>query len=372
VINLKPPLAALAIALSSQAALAATGPSLDVSGDVRIRGEQDWDSQNAAGVKRLERTRFRIRARLNVKANLGGGFVARGRVRTGGEGSQQNANITFHDFDGNPEDTLKLSVDQFSLAWQGKSGGVEVGRMAFPFFTQNEYFWDGDINPLGFAGNISVPIGKNWKLRLNGGAFKLPVALSLYAGELIAGQGVLEHKSATLAAGLFRFNADRSDPDRLRLLHGNGSRDYGILALNARYKLPLGGRSFVLGADFYQNLKSYRNSSNAINRANASQRTGYVLSAAWGDTSKPGHFQLGYRWSHMEKLAVNASYAHDDLARFGTPAQAALTDLKGHDIYANVAVTKSITIGVRTMLVKRITNIENGKRARIDLSYKFN
>jgi maltose alpha-D-glucosyltransferase/alpha-amylase len=40
VINLKPPLAALAIALSSQAALAATGPSLDVSGDIRLRGEQ--------------------------------------------------------------------------------------------------------------------------------------------------------------------------------------------------------------------------------------------------------------------------------------------------------------------------------------------
>jgi hypothetical protein len=366
------PLAALAIALSSHTALAATGPSLDVSGDVRIRGEQDWDSQTAAGVKRHERTRARVRARLNVKADLGGGFVARGRVRTGGEGSQQNANITFHDFDRNPEDTLKLTVDQFSLARQGKSGGVEVGRMAFPFFTQNEYFWDGDINPLGVAGNIRLPIGKDWKLRLTGGAFKLPVARSLYSGELFAGQAVLEHKSATVAAGLFRFDADRSDRDRLRLLDGNGSRDYAILALNAQYKLLLGGRSFVLGADFYQNLKSYRNSADPISRANGNQRTGYVLSAAWGDTSKPGHFQIGYRWSHMEKLAVNGSYAHDDLARFGTAAQAALSDLKGHDIYVNVAVTKAITVGVRTMLVKRITNREDGKRARIDFTYKFN
>jgi hypothetical protein len=88
--------------------------------------------------------------------------------------------------------------------------------------------------------------------------------------------------------------------------------------------------------------------------------------------STRGHFQLGYRYFHMERLAVNASYAHDDLARFGTAAQAALTDLKGHDLYANVAITKELTIGVRAMAVERITNIEDGKRARLDLVYKFN
>jgi hypothetical protein len=363
---------ALLLGLSAHAALAADAGSLDVSGDVRLRFEQDWGSQTGAGIDRPERTRARVRARLNAKGELGGGFTLRGRVRTAGEGSQQNANITFADFDGNPEDDLKFLVDQYALAWKGKSGGAEAGRMAFPFFTPNEYFWDGDINPLGLAGNVALPLSGKAKLKLNAGAFKLPVALNRYSGNLLAGQAVAECGRATLAAGLFRFDADRSDPDRLRLLDGNGSRNDTILALNAQYKLPLGGRPLTLGADLYQNLQGYSSAADPIGLANRDQRTGYVLSAAWGDTAKPHHWQLGYRWFHMEKLAVNASYAHDDLARFGTAAQAALTDLKGHDVYLNYALSSAFTIGLRAMAVERITTIENGKRARLDLTYKFN
>lgn len=95
--------------------------------------------------------------------------------------------------------------------------------------------------------------------------------------------------------------------------------------------------------------------------------TGYVLSAAWGDTSKPGRAQVGYRWFRMEKLAVNGSYAQDDTFRAGTG-----TDLKGHDIYSNYAITRALTLGIRAAAVERLTTREDGKRARLDLTYKFN
>jgi hypothetical protein len=257
------------------------------------------------------------------------------------------------------------------LAWQGKSAGFEVGRMAFPFFTPNEYFWDGDISPLGLAGHVALPFSESLKLRFNAGGFSLPAGLTGYSGELFGGQAVLESSSAKLAAGLFRLDADGSDPDAALLLEGNGARDYTVLALNAQYRLPAGGRPLTLGADIYRNLQSYRNSADPVSFTNRNERTGYVLSAAWGDTSQPGHFQLCYRWFRMERLAVNASYAHDDVARFGTASQATLTDLKGHDVYANYAVTRSLTVGARAMAVERLTSIEDGRRARLDLVYKF-
>ncbi|MCB2060643.1 MAG: porin [Novosphingobium sp.] len=363
--------AGLALAAIAQPALAADAPSLDLSGDVRLRLEQDWDSQKADGSKRDERTRARIRVRINAKADLGDGFALKGRVRTGGKGSQQNANITFKDFDHNPGNTLKITPDRYSLAWKGKSGGVEAGRMGFPFFTPNEYLWDGDVSPLGLAGNVSMPISGSAKLKFNAGGFMLPAGLSHYSGALYAGQAVLESGGATLAAGLFRFDADAGDPDRLILLDSNGSRDYTVLALNAQYALPAGDKPLVLGADFFRNLKSYNDPTDAIGFANRKERTGYVLSAAWGDTKAPGHLQLGYRWFRMERLAVNASYAHDDVARFGTASQASLTDLKGHDVYANYAVCDALSLGLRAMFVERLTSIEDGKRARIDLVYKF-
>lgn len=349
-----------------QAASAAGPSALDISGDVRLRLEQDWDSQTKTGARREERTPARFRARLNARADLDGGFILRGRLRTTGQ-SQESANITFADFDGGPEDDLNVILDQYSLAWQRRSVGVEAGRMAFPFFTPNEYLWDGDITVLGVSGNVSLPLSGSGKLKFSAGAFKLLVGPTQYSGKLLAGQAVLERGPAVLAAGLFRFDADRDDRDRLRLPDSNGSRDYAILSLNAQYKLRAAGKPLVLGADLFRNLQGYRDALDPISRAHTNQRTGYVLSAAWGDTSKPGHLQIGYRWFRMEALAVNGSYAQDDAFRAGT-----VTDLKGHDIYANYAISKVFTLGIRAAGVERLTTREDGKRARLDLTYKFN
>ncbi|HET8611587.1 MAG TPA: hypothetical protein VFL92_02350, partial [Sphingomonas sp.] len=189
--------------------------------------------------------------------------------------------------------------------------------------------------------------------------------------KLLAAQAVGKSGRITAAAGLFDFEADRGDPDRLLLLDDNGSRDYTVLALNGRYVLPLRGKPLAIGADLYRNLRNYRHSADPISRAYADQRTGYVLSASLGDTAKAGHFELGYRYFRMEKLAVDASYAHDDVARFGTPSEASLTDLEGHDLYANYALSRSLTAGFRVMIVHRITNAENGKRARFDIIFSF-
>jgi hypothetical protein len=348
-----------------QAAAASDAPAFSISGDVRLRLEQDWDSQTETGVKREERTRARNRVRISAKADLGGGFIVRGRARTTGQ-SQQSANITFVDFDGNPDDELKILVDQYSLSWQQRAVGLEGGRMAFPFFTANEYLWDNDIAVLGLSGTVGAPLSGPGKLKFSAGAFKLPVGITQYSGKLLAGQTVLEHGPALLAAGLFRFDADRGDKDRLQLIDGNGGRDFTILSFNAQYKLPAAGKSLVIGADFYRNLQGYSGALDPISRANANQRTGYVFSASWGDTSKPGHLQLGYRWFRMERLAVNGSYAHDDAFRSGS-----VTNLKGHDINASYAITRAFTVGIRAFAAKRLTSRENGKRARLDLLYKF-
>ena len=93
-----------ALALSSHTALAQDASPFAFSGDLRFRFEQDWDSQTASSAKREERTRARVRARIHANGELGNGFVHKGRLRTGGENSQQNANNTFADFDDNSTD----------------------------------------------------------------------------------------------------------------------------------------------------------------------------------------------------------------------------------------------------------------------------
>ena len=68
---------------------------------------------------------------------------------------------------------------------------------------------------------------------------------------------------------------------------------------------------------------------------------------------------------------MNASYSHDDVSRLGNGPQAANTDLAGHDLYVNYVIDKHLTVGARTMLVERLSNGENGMRARLDLVFSF-
>lgn len=364
-------LAAIGMVCAWSSTAAQTLPSIKLSGDIRVRVEDDWDSHTATGARRPDRGRMRLRPRLGASADLGDGFVLEGRLRSGAEHSQQNANITFADFDGNPVDVFKIAAERYSLGWKRGAGAIQVGKVAFPFFTNNEYFWDADISPRGGDGSVAVPIGNNGRLRLIVGGFALPVGLARYSGHLFAGQVVAERGPATAAIGLFRFAADRSDPDRLLLLDGNGSRDYSILALNAAYKLTLGGKRVVVTADLFRDLQGYAGDLDPASRDYAHERTGFVVGAAAGDIAQPHHVQFGYRFFRMERLAVDSSYAHDDVARLGTASQALLTDLRGHDLYANLALTRHWTVGTRVMLTHRITSPEDDRRARLDLGYAF-
>lgn len=360
---------AISVGLTSPAA-ATEEPAIDLSGDVRMRLEQDWGSRTAVGDRRNDRTRVRIRARLRAAVELGDGFWFNAGLRTGLPQNQQGANVTFADFSGNPSESLRFVPDRYVLGWRHKGFGIEIGRTAVPFFTQNEYFLDGDLSPQGVSAGLSEDAGRDIKVRLTAGAFRMPAGHA-FSGALYAGQATVKAKRATAAIGLFKFAADRNDPDRLLLADANGERDYGVLTLNAQYRLPAGKSDLTLGLDLYRNLQGYAGYTDPISQGFRDERTGFVLSAAWGDTRKTGNVQIGYRYFRIERLAMNASYAHDDVARLGNAQQAALTDLRGHDLFANYALNSRLTLGVRTMAARRISSREDGRRARIDLIYSF-
>lgn len=345
------------------------------TGDVRLRLEEDWDSKTASGSRRPDRGRARIRVRLRGTARVADKLTLGAGLRTGNEGSQQNANVTFLDFNGNRRDPGALALDSYYARFSfGRLTGT-AGRFDLPFFTQNEYFWDGDIKPLGAALGINLAQKNAVKISITGGAFRLPVGLSKFFGSLYAGQLVAtrisKREKLDVAAGLFAFRADADNSIAAHLLENNGTCDYDILAVSIRHISQLGLTPLVIGGDFFRNLKSYENSTDPLTRAHAGERTGYVLSISFGDASEVGHLQIGYRLSSIELLAVNNSYAHDDLARFGTATQSRLSGISGHDIYANYGLSDRLMLGARAMFVKNLTTSENGKRARLDLVYSF-
>ena len=101
------------------------------------------------------------------------------------------------------------------------------------------------------------------------------------------------------------------------------------------------------------------------------ETSGYVLSAQYGQLKQAKDWLVGIYHAHIESLAVNASYAQDDWARFGNASQADLTDIEGQEFRAAYAFSKNVNVMARMFFVEAITTPQDGKRFRVDLNWKL-
>jgi hypothetical protein len=347
-------------------------PDLTLYGDLRVRYEWDWDSQNAAGVARLDRDRARGRIRAGFMYKFGPNWTLGARMRTGNPLSQQSPHLTFHENDGITDD-FKVQADRYYVQYKEEAFTGWAGRNTTPFWQQNEMWWDEDVTPTGLAASYNFKLASG-TLTTTGAAVELPDGMRRLNGTLAGLQlkyvRPVKPAQLTLAGGLYQFNGRNG---AVNLRNRNGARDYLLGVLSAQWTTPVAdGRPLTLGLDLIRNFESY--SAAEVAPLAASQRgekNGYVLSALFGQLKNPRDWQVGYYYAHIETLAVNASYSQDDWARFGSATQADVTDFKGHEFRATVLLTKSLNLQARLFLVDAITSIQDGKRLRVDLNYKF-
>jgi hypothetical protein len=233
-------------------------------------------------------------------------------------------------------------------------------------------WWDEDVTPTGIAASYDhkLPSGT---LTSTGAVLALPDGMKRLNGNLLGAQlkYVMPMKPAqfTIAGGLYGLNG-KDGAKNLR--NRNGARDYLLGVVSAQWTAPVDGRPLALGVDLIKNFRSY--SAADVAPFAASQRgekNGYVFSVLFGQLKNPADWQVGYFYAHIETLAVNASYSQDDWARFGSGPQADVSDFKGHELRATVVLTKSINAQARFFMVDAITSVQDGKRLRVDLNYKF-
>ncbi|MDA2933039.1 putative porin [Acidobacteria bacterium AH-259-D05] len=340
--------------------------------DFRFRFESDWDSRRSDGSKRVNRDRARIRARLGLVYTPTPAFSLGFRIRSGSTESQQSPHITIVDFDDNPRGDKELLLDKWYLKVSGERSWAWGGRNGFPFWKQNEQFWDGDVTPAGVAAGYTTP-WKRGSFALNAGYFALPDGGVSFNGQLAAGQAVLSAQTGgvtfTGAGGVFFLNGH---PGAKHLRKGNGTRDYIIWVGNVQAKLQAEGRSLTLGLDVMHNSENYSSTDpDPFTAANHDQRDGLVSFVSLGQTKNKGDWLAAYYYAHIETLAVNASYAQDDWVRWGSAIQTDSSDLKGHEIRFAYSLSKNLNLVARLYLVEAITSVQDGKRFRLDLNHKF-
>jgi len=345
--------------------------NLSVAADVRLRYESDWDSHTSTGSLRADRKRGRLRARVGIGYKLSDQWSIGARARTGSRESQQSPHITFTTDDG-PKDDFEVSLDRYFIQYKDGPLTLWGGRNTIPFWQQNEMLWDEDVTPTGVAAIFDSKHGAG-TVTSTVGAFALPDGALRLNGNLVAGQVKyavpIKPSHLTIAAGLHSFYGE-SGARYLR--NRNGARDYLVGIVSAQWSMPVGGFPLALGVDLIENFKDYSLAEAApLSPSNAGETSGYVLSAQLGQLKDAKHWLLGYYCAHIETFAVNASYAQDDWARFGSATQSDLTDIEGHEFRAAYAMTKNVNVMARLFLVDAITSRQDAKRFRLDLNWKL-
>jgi hypothetical protein len=362
----------------SAAGLAATGipwidsnTNLTLYGDVRLRYEVDWDSQNAAGVPRDDRNRGRFRGRFGAGYQLAPEWSIGARVRTGDSDSQQSPHLTFTTDDGENDD-LSFVADRYFLQYKRGPAYVWGGRNLLPFWYQNELFWDEDVTPTGVGGAYDHALGKG-RLTAAAGGFFLPDGAWNLNGQMLAGQvkwtSPVKPGQLTVATGL---NGLFGDDGAEYLRNRNGARDYLISVTSAQWTVPWGKVPVTLGADLLYNFLDYDAADVAPFPADTTdERLGCVFSVLFGQLKERHDWLAGYFYAHIETFAVNASYAQDDWIRFGSGPQTDASDFEGHEFRLAYAISKQLNVVARLYLVEAITTVQDGNRFRIDLNWRF-
>ena len=345
--------------------------NLTFYGDIRLRYEVDWDSQTAAGVERDDRHRGRIRGRLGFNYRLSDEWSFGSRVRTGDSRSQTSPHLTFVTDDGT-RDELDFVVDRYFV--QYKEGALTSwgGRNLWPFWQQNELFWDEDVTPTGGAVSYDFKVGEG-ALTATAGAFYLPDGGYDLNGQLLGAQAKytlpLKPSQFTFAGALHFMNGE-TGANNLR--NRNGERDYLIGVGSAQWSIPVKEIPFALGADIFNNFKDYDAADVApFPAADRDETLGYVLSAQLGQLRNRNDWLVGYYYAHIETFAVNASYAQDDWHRFGGPTQTDSSDFEGHEFRVGYAFSPALNVVGRLFLVEAITTGQDGNRFRLDLNWRF-
>ncbi|HEX7859799.1 MAG TPA: putative porin [Verrucomicrobiae bacterium] len=345
--------------------------NLTFYGDVRLRYEVDWDSQTAAGVMRDDRHRGRFRGRFGFNYKPAEDWTVGARVRTGNSRSQTSPHLTFWADDG-PRDDLDFVVDRYFVQYQEKPFTIWAGRNVFPFWQQNELFWDEDVTPTGVAAIYDHALNKG-ALTATVGGFYLPDGGYDLNGQLLGAQLKytlpIDPSQLTVAGAIHYMHGEEGANN---LLTRNGERDYLIGVGNVQWSIPIAERPLALGADIFHNFASYDAADVApFPPQDEDEDLGYVFSVQYGQLKEKNDWLVAYYYAHIETFAVNASYAQDDWHRWGSGPQTSSSDFEGHEFRVAYAISKNINLMGRLFLVEAITTGQDGNRFRLDLNWRF-
>lgn len=253
----------------------------------------------------IDRTRFRYRARLGIKAQLSDQVFMGITLASGSDDGAVSTNETLGDYF-NKDD---IWIDKAYLRYEPISGVAVVGgRMPNPFYS-TDMVWDTDINPEGVALDLKRTFGPASVFAV---AAYLPLQEReldsrdryLVAGQVGARYALADSVSVTGAAAYYNFQNIKS-----RKNPAQGSQIYDYTAPAA---LAKGNSIFNMRTDGKTTLAGLASDFDVLNITAAAEYTGFENLAVrlTGDFAK----NLAYDRREIELLQAEASVPSGDTA----------------------------------------------------------
>jgi len=351
--------------------------SLKFDSDFRFRIEQDWNSRKSDGTYRENRSRLRYRFRFGFKyyKSTIGSFTA--RIRTGLPNKQQDPQLTLGD--ANKEfSTLPVGIERIQYSRRLGSFTMDLGKIDFPFYRNNELFWSYNVFPEG--ANVKFNITRDdapnsidvrfahLLMNTNGTSFSKD---SYMQGLQINSVSISESLYASLAFYIFRNIPNL--PDGAHTFE----MPYSIFHI-ALWKQSLFIDKLSFEFDFYRNLEDYSDFSQ-IDQNLRDQKSSVVFALSYGKLEKPKSWMIKATYAYIERFAALDYMSQNDWARWdynnvGSP-DGRLSNLEGVELALSYKLNDAIRLSSKYYTVDQLEAVgmfkENGQRWRLDLDVRF-
>ena len=341
-------------------------------GDLRYRNE-NIDAEGA-----VARNRDRIRGRFGALARVNDTVRVEWQLSTAENADARSTNVTLSDANSRKSVYIDLAYGEWMPNEQWR---LTAGKMKMPWTRVGSYFYDGDINPEGFAAN--------WQQGSTGwfaSSFvtRLAERSAIVDSEMLGAQlgfsdttasgdryvmalSYLDHRAVeghaiVQAGGVGGFFGNTTKTIGCRSSSGGAclANDYDVLEWQGEWQTRVADRPLNLFANYALNTAA-----EGANPLDTAYSVGFTYGRA--SSSIPSSWELGLLYQLIEKDAMFGQWVDSDFA-------GGSTDASGYAFRGAYQLNPNLRLGWAWMINELQVDTSAGKdyeRIMIDLSWSF-
>ena len=341
-------------------------------GDLRYRNE-NIDAEGA-----VARNRDRIRGRFGALARVNDTVRVEWQLSTAENADARSTNVTLSDANSRKSVYIDLAYGEWTPNEQWR---LTAGKMKMPWTRVGSYFYDGDVNPEGFAANWQQgPTGwfaSSFVTRLaersaivdsemlgaqlgfrdtTASGDRYLMALSYLDHRAVEGHAIVQAGSA----GGFFGNTTKTIGCRSSSGSACLANDYDVLEWQGEWQTRVADRPLNLFANYAMNMAA-----EGTNPLDTAYSVGFTYGRA--SSSIPSSWELGLLYQLIEKDAMFGQWVDSDFA-------GGSTDASGYAFHGAYQLNPNLRLGWAWMINELQVDTSAGKdyeRIMIDLNWSF-